>query len=147
MLYSQTSQYAIRALIRLYRDMVEKGLRSVSISQISEEEKIPRAYLARIFHMLARAKILGSQKGLGGGFYFKVPPEEITLWDIVKVFDDVEVYDACVIGWEKCSDEKPCSLHEKFKPLRESIKDFLMKTSLAQMVEAEIKKGLYKKRS
>jgi DNA-binding IscR family transcriptional regulator len=68
MLCSQTCQYAVRALIRLYRDMVEKGLRSVSISQISEEEKIPRAYLARIFHMLARAKILGSQKGFGRRF-------------------------------------------------------------------------------
>ncbi len=145
MLYSQTSQYAIRALIRLYRDMVEKGVKSVSIAEISEEEKIPRAYLARIFHMLARAKILGSQKGLGGGFYFKVPPEDITLWDIVKVFDDVDIYDDCVIGWEKCSDETPCPLHEKFKPLRESLKDFLMKTKLTQLVEVAIKKESYKK--
>ncbi len=145
MLYSQTSQYAIRALIRLYRDMIEKGVKSVSITEISEEEKIPRAYLARIFHMLARAKILGSQKGLGGGFYFRVPPEDITLWDIVKVFDDVDIYDDCVIGWEKCSDERPCPLHEKFKPLRESLKDFLMKTKLTQLVEVAIKKERYKK--
>jgi rrf2 family protein (putative transcriptional regulator) len=140
MLYSQTSQYAIRALIRLYRDMVEKGVRSVSIAEISEEEGIPRAYLARIFHMLARAKILTSQKGLGGGFKFRIPPEQITLWDIVKVFDNVDVYDECVIGWEKCSDEKPCPLHEKFKPLREGLKDFLMKTTLTQVVEVAISK-------
>jgi len=140
MLYSQTSQYAIRALIRLYRDMVEKGVRSVSIAEISEEEGIPRAYLARIFHMLARAKILTSQKGLGGGFKFRIPPEQITLWDIVRVFDNVDVYDECVIGWEKCSDEKPCPLHEKFKPLREGLKDFLMKTTLTQVVEVAISK-------
>ncbi len=145
MFYSQTSQYAIRALIRLYREMIEKGVESVRLQDIAEKENLPRAYLSRIFHALTRAKILASQKGLGGGFVFKKPPEEITLWDIIKVFDDVEVYDECAIGWERCDDDHPCPLHNTYKPIREKIREFLQKTTLTQLVEAAERKESYKK--
>ena len=134
MLYSQTSQYAIRALIRLYREMVKSGSESVRLYDIAEKEGLPKPYLSRIFHTLTKARILSSQRGLGGGFVFRKPPEEITLWDIVSVFDDVEAYDECVIGWEKCEDYNPCPLHNKFKPIREKLKEFLKNTTLPENI-------------
>lgn len=145
MFYSQTSQYAIRALIRLYREISENGLDSVKLQDIAEKEGLPRAYLSRIFHALTRSKILASQKGLKGGFVFRKPPEEITLWDIIKVFDNVEVYDECAIGWEKCDDDHPCPLHEIYKPIREKVKEFLKETTLTQLAEAAGRKEYYKK--
>lgn len=145
MFYSQTSQYAIRALIRLYKEMIERGVESVKLQDIAEKEDLPKAYLSRIFHSLTRAKILASQKGLGGGFVFRRPPEKITLWDIISVFDDVEIYDECAIGWERCDDNNSCPLHDTYKPIREKIKEFLQNTTLTQLVEAAERKGLYKK--
>ncbi len=138
--------YAIRSLIRLYKELIEGDNQAVRIQDIAEKEGLPKAYLSRIFHSLTKAKILSSQRGLYGGFVFRKPPEEISLWDIISIFDDVDIYDECVIGWEKCDDEHPCPLHDIYKPIRERLKEFLKSTTLTQIVEAAERKRRYKKK-
>jgi Rrf2 family iron-sulfur cluster assembly transcriptional regulator len=138
LLYTKPSLYAIRALIYIAE---RKGIGSCLARDIAEAESMPRHYLSKILKDLVGAKILDSNMGPGGGFVLKRPASKISLIHVVQVFDDIHTdLKSCAIGWHRCTDEKPCSLHEKFKPLREEIRDYLTNTTLDQLATADLSK-------
>ncbi|MCC6579321.1 MAG: Rrf2 family transcriptional regulator [Phycisphaeraceae bacterium] len=130
MIYSNACAYAIRALTRL--TMVRPD-GYVLLDELCEGTDLPRHFVAKIFQDLVRHGLLLSAKGRGGGFALARKPEEVTLYDIVKVIDGVEELDQCVVGMAKCNDDQPCPQHEQWKEFRSHISVFLEKTTLSQM--------------
>ena len=66
---------------------------------------------------------------MGGSL--KRPQHEITLMQIVDTIDGPQASEACVLGFEECTDQMPCALHDLHKPLRQRLRDFLQTTTLA----------------
>ena len=121
--YSKPSQYALRAVSYIVRNEKKGACQAVNIAK---NENIPKPFLSKILKRLVESKILVSSKGPGGGFTLAQDPRHITVMDVIRVFDDIdEELKICAIGWAKCSDDKPCALHSKFKKLREDIQYFL----------------------
>jgi len=117
----------------------EPGTRLLA-RDISAHEKIPGPFLGKIFQTLVRAGLLKSSKGPGGGFALARDPETISLYDIYRAIDGTTYLEACAVGLARCSDEVPCPLHERWKPIRERIRNYLEATSLADMASATRKK-------
>lgn len=138
LLYTKPSLYAIRALIYI-AERKDEG--PCLAKDIAEFEGMPRHYLSKILKDLVGAKILESNMGPGGGFALKRPSTKISLMQVVQVFDDIHTdLKACAIGWTRCSDDKPCSLHDRFKPIREDIQEYLRTTTLDQLATADLSK-------
>lgn len=137
MIHSSACEYAIRAMT--YVAGFEPGTRLLA-RDISAHEKIPGPFLGKIFQTLVRAGLLKSSKGPGGGFALAKDPESISLYDIYRAIDGTTYLDACAVGLARCSDEVPCPLHERWKPIRERIRNYLEATSLADMAQASRKK-------
>jgi Rrf2 family protein len=137
MIHSSACEYAIRAMT--YVAGFETGTRLLA-RDISAHEKIPGPFLGKIFQTLVRAGLLKSSKGPGGGFALAKDPETISLYDIYRAIDGTTYLDACAVGLARCSDEVPCPLHERWKPIRERIRNYLEATSLADMAQATRKK-------
>jgi Rrf2 family transcriptional regulator, iron-sulfur cluster assembly transcription factor len=137
MIHSTACEYAIRAMT--YLAAFEPGQR-VLARDVSSHEKIPGPFLGKIFQTLVRAGLLTSNKGPGGGFALARRPSEIALFDIYQAVDGTTYLDACAVGLARCSDETPCPLHDRWKPIRERIRTYLQSTSLADMAEATEKK-------
>jgi Rrf2 family protein len=137
MIHSSACEYAIRAMT--YVAGFEPGTRLLA-RDISSHEKIPGPFLGKIFQTLVRAGLLKSSKGPGGGFALARDPEAISLYDIYRAIDGTTYLDACAVGLARCSDEVPCPLHERWKPIRERIRNYLEATSLADMASASRKK-------
>ena len=132
--YGKPSQYAIRALLNIARNSPSPSLSK----NIAKEEKLPKHFLSKVLKELVGARILDSRLGPGGGFWMKKNPSRVTLLQIVKIFEDIETpLKTCAIGWTRCSDEKPCSLHNEFKCVREDIRTYLEGTTLASLLLAE----------
>lgn len=131
MLYSRPCEYAFRALTWLATNEFGRA------QQIAREEKLPAFFLAKILKELAAKKILTSSRGRKGGFSLSRPADKITLEEIVAVLDGLDDLKRCAIGWAKCSDDKPCSLHNRFKPIRERVHCYLKETTIAHLVQAE----------
>jgi len=136
MIYSNACEYAIRGMTYLARSPKELHL----AREIAEREEIPYFFLSKILQTLAKAGLLKSIKGRGGGFQLAKSPEKITLYDIKVCIDGAADLDACAVGLSRCSDKQPCPLHDTFKPLRASIRSYLKETSLADMSRAVTKK-------
>ena len=60
---SQTAEYALRAMVFLA--MRESAATNEQIAQVT---KVPPGYLSKILQQLGKAKLVSSQRGLGGGF-------------------------------------------------------------------------------
>jgi len=144
-IYSRSSEYAIRAFMHLAQAPDGKY---VMVKQIAEQENIPAHFLAKILQQLARKGLLRSSKGPTGGFALRKPASEIALVHIVEALDGLADYERCVSGLAECTDDASCAMHEVWKDLRSRIMDYLEKTTIADLVRAleEKRKALDKAR-
>ena len=132
--YGKPSQYAIRALIYIAKNREGPSL----AKDIARDEKLPKHFLSKILKELVGARILDSRLGPGGGFWMKKKPSRITHLQVVKIIEDIDTpLKTCAIGWTRCSDSTPCSLHHDFKQVRQKISDYLEGTTLESLLAAE----------
>lgn len=78
-------EYACRVLAQLARVYGNQELSH--IEALARLEKIPANYLAQILTELRNGGLIISRRGKLGGYALARRPEEITLFDIVKVVD------------------------------------------------------------
>ena len=133
MIYSRSSEYAIRAFVHLAQ--VPEGKYEM-VKHIAADEEIPSHFLAKILQQLARKGLLRSSKGPTGGFSLRVAAHEIRLLDIVESLDGLQEYERCASGLAECSDEMPCALHDSWKALRSRIMDYLGRNTIADLAKA-----------
>ena len=133
MIYSRSSEYAIRAFVHLAQ--VPDG-KFAMVKQIAADEEIPAYFLAKILQQLARKGLLKSSKGPTGGFSLRRPSGEIRLLDIVEALDGLTEYQNCASGLSECSDEMPCAMHDSWKALRSRIMDYLGRNTIANLAKA-----------
>jgi Rrf2 family protein len=133
MLYSSACGYAIRALTFLAQQP-PGGF--CQLRDIADGEDIPSAFLGKILQDLVRADLLHSAKGPHGGYALARRPAAITLYTIKEAIDGTADLEACASGLGRCSDDKPCPQHDRFKPLREGIRRYLTTTTVADMAQA-----------
>lgn len=133
MIYSRSSEYAIRAFVHLAQ--VPEG-KYAMVKNIAEQEQIPAHFLAKILQQLARKGLLRSSKGPTGGFAMRADPAEVRLLDIVEALDGLAAYQKCASGLSDCNDDMPCSMHDSWVALRGRIMDYLGRNTIADLVKA-----------
>ncbi len=137
MIYSRSSEYAIRAFV--YLADVPEG-KYAMVKNIAEECDIPTHFLAKILQQLARKGFLRSSKGPTGGFTLRRPADDINLLEIVDAIDGLSEYQRCPGGMAECNDDAQCGMHDSWKELRARILDYLEDTSILDVAEAQKKK-------
>ena len=130
MLYSATTQYAIRALA--YMATLPVGQRILA-RDLADATGVPRQFLGKILHRLARHGVLESAKGRGGGFRFARPPESIRLGAVVELVEGPDLLGHCVLGFESCDDTQACPLHDQWDGLRDRMRDQMHGSTLADL--------------
>jgi Rrf2 family protein len=78
------SPYALSALVELY---MRGDAAPVPIAELARRRDIPVQFLEQLFATLRRSGILGSQRGVKGGYTFARPPAEITVLELVELLD------------------------------------------------------------
>jgi len=130
MLFSRSSEYAIRAF--LYLSDQDQG-KLVMARQIAEDAGLPSHFLAKLLQQLARKGLVKSNKGPSGGFALGMPPKDICLLDIIEAVDGLEDLNRCPIGHTKCNDHNGCPMHHGWESVHSRIVDYLEQTSLADV--------------
>lgn len=130
---SNTSQYAIRILSY----MVNKEEKIYSAAHLIKELKISDKYLRRIMTSMTKQGIIESVQGRYGGFVLSKSADKILLVDIISAVEDKSKYEGCVLGFDKCSDENPCALHNKWAIVRIQIRNFLNQNTLKQFISKQ----------
>jgi Rrf2 family protein len=135
MLFTKATGYAIRALTYLASQGVSNpcGLR-----EIAEHEKMPPIFLRKVLGDLRKHRILGSVKGIYGGYVLARPPESITLWEIVQLLEPDPQWGSCLLGrgfHDGFHDGAYCALHQEWQKTCEGFVRMLQTKTIAQLAE------------
>lgn len=99
MIITRATEYAIRAI--LYMACQPQG-EIIFKKDICRAQEITPAFLTKILQPLIKAGIVGSQRGVGGGFYLAKPAAEINLFDIVTSQEGALYLNQCLIKEGNC---------------------------------------------
>jgi Rrf2 family protein len=132
---SKKAKYAIKALLALADQEGEEPVRIVDLAQ---EQQIPPKFLELILLGLKNHGLLLSRKGKGGGYRLARDPAEISLGQIVRLFDGplAPVPCASQTAYVRCADcrnEAVCGVHLAMKEVRDATAKILDGTSLAAL--------------
>ena len=139
-MFSKACEYGIKAAIFIAVNSSEN--KRVSPKEISEEIDSPQAFTAKILQALVKSHVITSVRGAYGGF--EIDKDKIAttkLSQIVYAIDGDNIYKGCGLGLHTCNENHPCPVHDKFKVVREELRDMLENTSLEQLA-LDIKAGV-----
>jgi Rrf2 family protein len=141
---SRRAKYALRAMIFLAG---HRGAAPVSVRDIAEDLKIPRAFLEQIFSELKRSNLLVSTRGKQGGFLLSRSPKDINLAEIIRHIDGPLALAPCASQTAfrpcpECDDVRTCSLRPALIAVRDATAKILEKTTLAKAAEKKRLPGL-----
>ncbi len=132
---STRTEYGIRVLVTLAR--VDDGA-CISLTEIARREKLPHAYLEQLVGDLRRADLVTATRGQSGGYQLARPAAQIAMTDAVRALEGplLEMPCAGADDLEHCNRPEPCSVHEVFQRVYESLSSSLGATNLADVASA-----------
>jgi Rrf2 family protein len=133
---SHTAEYALKAVLYIAEHATGDDL--VRVGDIAKAIGVPRNYLAKILHELARTGVLWSARGKHGGFRLATAAEDLPLLAIVSRFDHVSETRSCLLGGETCSDRTACALHWRWKALSDQLGRFFKETTVADLTRGAV---------
>jgi Rrf2 family protein len=119
---SSKSQYACLAMLQLAQEFAAGE--PVQAPRIAERHGIPATFLVQILHELKRAGLATSTRGAAGGYRLSRPPGEVTLADVVDVFETADEPAECAASASPMAPamlEVCCDLARTRRELLESI--------------------------
>ena len=126
------SDYTLRVLMYLALDRT----RLATIPEIATAYGISENHLMKVVHQLARAGIVESVRGKGGGIRLALAPEEIRLGEIVRVSEGDAPIVECLSGDPKaCRITSSCRLKGILVNAFEALYDSLDEHTLADLVQ------------
>ena len=133
MIFSKTVGYALQTVIYLNN---RTQINPVLQKDITKALGVPHHYLGKILQQLTSSKIVGSRTGRFGGFYLIKRSKDITLCDIIKIFEGENYFDDCILGFPGCDDKTPCPVHNDWKPAKQMLKNLMMENTVADWGES-----------
>jgi Rrf2 family protein len=129
---SDTAEYALRAA--LYIAQHADAERLIRTDQVAEALGVPRNYLSKILHILAKQGVLSSSRGVHGGFRLAHPADDLPLTRIIEHFDPIVPQRTCILGRPQCSDTNPCPAHDRWKGISDEVRTFFHKTTVGDLL-------------
>lgn len=116
----------------------------VPAKELAEETNIPRSYVSKIMRQLVTAELVRSHRGHHGGFQLACPMEDISVLKILSAVDSSEEsIHQCGFGWEQCSNDEPCPLHETWGDLRSRFLEWAETTTLSRIRHYNMEKRFF----
>ena len=81
----------VNTLLALYSviDFAAEPQRHIPAAEIAERYGISAHHLAKVLAELARAGVVESVRGVGGGYRFAANARRLTLMDVIQLFEDI----------------------------------------------------------
>lgn len=128
-MFSQTVEYALRAVVHLAAEA--PGARTTE--QIAAATRVPKPYLSKVLQGLARAGVVRSQRGIGGGMTLVKAPAELTILEVVDAVDPIRRIRECPLGLA-AHGVNLCPLHRRMDNALAMVEAAFRETTLAEVL-------------
>jgi len=127
------SEYALLALVYLAR---RKTTGYTSVETIAEAQNIPQKFLEQIMLALKHAQYVRSAKGQHGGYCLAKSADQISLAEIIRLFDGALAPTESVSRYfyESTPIEKEKRIIKVFKDIRDYVAEKMETTTIADVI-------------
>ena len=127
---TREGDYGIRSVLYLARQPYKK----ISfVTEISEQYKIPRSFLAKILQKLVKAKIVRSYRGVKGGFSLARQAKDISVLDVLEAIEGKMAMNLCLSDKKKCDFSRNCPVHSVWANVQSKIIEILKKSNFEEL--------------
>ena len=135
---STRSRYGTRILLDLARYHSQGP---VQIGEISKRQAISVKYLEQLIRPLKQANLVTSVRGPKGGHLLVKKPEEITLGQVVRLFEGQSELVECISHPEKCSMSDDCQVRLAWQDATRVLYEKLDGTTIADLLNSDDSDG------
>jgi Rrf2 family nitric oxide-sensitive transcriptional repressor len=128
-MFSQTTEYALRAIVRL----AAHGAEPQTTGQIAAATQVPAGYLSKVLQALGRAHLVSSQRGLCGAFTLTRPAKTIRVLEVVNAADPIQRIETCPLGL-KSHGKELCALHRRLDNAIAHIEHAFSESTIADLL-------------
>lgn len=133
MLISTKGRYATRMLLDI---ALHQGDGYVTMKRIAERQAISKKYLEQFTAQLSRAGILDIRRGPQGGYRLLLPPDRITLADVLRLTEDSLHAVACLEhAPNRCERCAYCMTLPAWEGLDKAVNDYLSSVTLQSLID------------
>ncbi len=130
---STRTRYGLRAMVDI---ALNQHTGPIPLSTIARRQDLSEGYLEQLMFFLKRARLVKSVRGPQGGYLLARPPSEITVGEIVRVFEGPIAPVPCVSEHlpEGCERAEVCVTRLVWSKLRKQIAEVLDSITLEDLV-------------
>jgi Rrf2 family protein len=132
---SKSTRYALYGAL----EMALAGDRLVTVGDVATRYAIPQGALAKVFQQLVRAGIAAGTRGVGGGYRLARPATEITVLDVLGVFEPPRRAGDCLLAdahTDACMEFPSCRLRRLFDEVDELVRCTFASVTLDTLARA-----------
>ena len=138
----RNTDYALRAMVNLAR---HGGKELMTARQLASDGAFPYQIGCKILQKLHKGGLVESCMGQRGGFRLSREPSEITLMEIIKIFQGGIRLNRCLLDGEGCELQPECPISVRLESLQRYIDGYFGGITLAEILDGS--KTVEKKKS
>jgi Rrf2 family protein len=127
MLVTREADYAIRCVLEVARHG------RISAAEVARTRSISRTFLGKIVQTLAKAGIVSTRRGVGGGISLAVAPADLTLLQIIEAIEGPLVLNECLVSQPDCPQIAVCPAYPYLCEAQRSLRH-IFDVSVAEML-------------
>jgi Rrf2 family protein len=131
---SKTSEYALRILSY----MINSDMQVFPAKHLIDALKVPDKYLRKLMTDLSKSGFIKSIQGRDGGYVFAKNANKIKLSDVIDAVEGMNRFNGCILGFDHCNENNPCSLHHTYASHRMSVLTYLKNTTIQELKNSSI---------
>lgn len=129
---STKGRYALQMMVDMAMHQ-ESG--PVSLRDVAKRQDLSDKYLEQIITPLARAGLVRSVRGAGGGYLLTRKPEEYTVGDILRPLEGDLAPVECATNDRFCANSGQCFTVELWQDIHRAVSSVVDHTTLANLVK------------
>jgi Rrf2 family iron-sulfur cluster assembly transcriptional regulator len=129
---TRAGEYAVRCVLHL----ASRGQGTLCARKdVAERMDIPDQFLGKIAQQLARAGLIEIVQGARGGLRLVVPPDQVTLLDVVEAVIGEIFLNDCVMRPESCDRSHACAVHCVWAKAKDQLRRTLEEATFAALLK------------
>lgn len=139
---SKLSDYAVVIVSRMAADTERHTL-----EELSESTNVPLATVRKLLRQLTVSGLCTGKKGAKGGYSLAIPPEEISVLDVLQAVDGELALTQCAKSHGcDCSLVDDCAVKESWQIINMVIRDTLARLSITDIKSSDFNNHMLRNR-
>jgi Rrf2 family protein len=126
---TRKGDYAVRAMLTL----AAPAAGQMTAAQLAHKTDIPPSLVPQVMGALVRAGLVANRRGRNGGYRLVMPPEDVSLLDVIEAVEGDPGRRTCVLRGGPCGRDGTCGVHDAFFRAQDAVLRTLAGVSLDEV--------------